>query len=110
MAKIDLSKLKAAKPATKEHTETIAGDRQTFTITALDGAARLELLGLEGRGELINRTRLALVKGLGITPAEAEKLIQADWEAALSIAGEVVMFTCSLQKAIATEKAAAEKN
>lgn len=110
MAKIDLSKIKATKPATKEFTTTIAGVEQTFTIAALDGVARLSLIGIDGPSAVVDRTLLALTTSLSLSEAQANSLINADWEAALAIASEIVTFTIDLEKALAEERAVAEKN
>ena len=111
---IDLKKIAAKELPKKTVKVNILGNIQEQEITPLEGEARLKSWSLDfsenASKSTLERVMIALTNGANLPQDVVSQLISLDWDAAVSLAGEILNFTNEFEKTIADEKKAAEKN
>lgn len=111
---IDLEKITPKQFLRETVDVNILGVIQKQEIKNLTGEPRLRYwaLSFSERNDEATKERvmIALVSGAGLTPENAVRLIELDWDAATSLAGKVHLLTKKMDDAIEAEKIAAEKN
>lgn len=111
---IDLKKIAAKELPKKTVKVNILGNIQEQEITPLEGEARLKSWSLDfsenASKSTLERVMIALTNGANLPLDVVNQLISLDWDAAVSLAGEILNFTNEFEKTIADEKKAAEKN
>ena len=111
---IDLSKVKARELPKKTVEVNILGTKQEHEITVLSGESRIRTWSLDYTQNpdesTLKRVKICLGGGAGLSEDEIVQLISLDWDAAVQLCGEIMLFTREFESKLATEKAGAEKN
>lgn len=111
---IDLKNIAARELPRKTVKVNILGQVQEQEIHPLQGEARLKSWSLDfsenASKSTLERVIIALTQGADLPADIASRLISLDWDAAVSLAGEILNFTNEFEKIIADEKKTAEKN
>lgn len=111
---IDLKNIAARELPRKTVKVNILGQVQEQEIHPLQGEARLKSWSLDfsenASKSTLERVIIALTQGADLPADIATRLISLDWDAAVSLAGEILNFTNEFEKTIAEEKKTAEKN
>lgn len=111
---IDLKKIAAKELPKKTVKVNILGNVQEQEIHPLEGEARLKSWSLDfsenASKSTLERVMIALTNGADLSEDIAHRLISLDWDAAVSLAGQILKFTSEFEATIAAEKATAEKN
>ena len=111
---IDLKNIKARELPKKTVKVNILGTEQEQEITVLTGENRIRTWSLDftvnADESTVKRVKICLEAGAGLPESDVDLLISLDWDAAVSLAGEVLAFTREFDAKISDEKAKAEKN
>lgn len=111
---IDLSKIAAKEIPTKTVTVNILGTITETTIRPLTGQNRMDYWALDVGDDIAKCTKervfISLKNGAGMKMEDIFQLIVLDWDAAVSLAGNIHTFTVEFEEEISKIKKEAEKN